>query len=129
MIEEYEAHLLAVYGVTSILWENQQVKMFSHKPNFPKITAEEITAGWVKWQKGTWLDINVIMPSEGDEVIVHKSGQIFQATKDKKFLGGFKQRNCWGWQGVGYIDFWMKKNFRLPTDLYYTKPHSDEPNV
>ncbi|OTG87837.1 hypothetical protein [Acinetobacter sp. ANC 3813] len=128
MIKDYEAHLLAVYGVTEILWKNQEATIFRNLPNFPKITAEQITAGWVQWQKGTWLDAKVILPAEGEEVLVHRSGQVFQATKAQAYMGGFKERNCWGWQGTGYIDFWMKRNFRLPSELYYTKP-SGEPNV
>lgn len=73
MIEKYEAYLLTRYGVTQILWEDGRAKIFNFKPNFPKITAEEITQGWMDWQKNQCISekdeslpqVNALLVSDG----------------------------------------------------------------
>lgn len=91
----------------------------------------EIDQGWKLWQAATsqavpeWISVNDKMPDEGDEVFVHHYGHIVQATKDQKFSGGFKQRNCYGWEAVSsYISHWMPMSIGLPQSyhFYYGKP-------
>ena len=72
-----------------------------------------------------WISVNDKMPDEGDEVFVHHYGHIVQATKDQKFSGGFKQRNCYGWEAVSsYISHWMPMSIGLPQSyhFYYVQP-------
>ena len=72
-----------------------------------------------------WISVNDKMPDEGDEVFVHHYGHIVQATKDQKYSGGFKQRNCYGWEAVSsYISHWMPMSVVLPKSyhFYYGKP-------
>ena len=72
-----------------------------------------------------WISVNDKMPDEGDEVFVHHYGHIVQATKDQKYSGGFKQRNCYGWEAVSsYISHWMPMSVVLPESyhFYYGKP-------
>lgn len=71
----------------------------------------------------TWISVEDRLPNEGEEVVVHHFGHVVQATKDKNYVGGFKQRNCYGWESVSsYISHWMPKNFKLPDtfSMYYT---------
>lgn len=70
-----------------------------------------------------WISVEDRLPEEGQEVIVHHFGHVVQATKDKNYVGGFKQRNCYGWECVSsYISHWQPKNFKLPDNysMYYT---------
>ncbi|HGF9411394.1 TPA: DUF551 domain-containing protein [Acinetobacter baumannii] len=70
-----------------------------------------------------WISVEDHLPEEGQEVIVHHFGHVVQATKDKNYVGGFKQRNCYGWECVSsYISHWQPKNFKLPDNysMYYT---------
>lgn len=69
-----------------------------------------------------WILISERMPKEGEEVFVHHFGHVVQATKDEKYLGGFKQRNCYGWEAVSsYISHWIPTNVELPQsfNFYY----------
>lgn len=69
-----------------------------------------------------WISISERMPNEGEEVFVHHFGHVVQATKDEKYLGGFKQRNCYGWEAVSsYISHWIPTNVELPQsfNFYY----------
>lgn len=69
-----------------------------------------------------WVLCGDRMPDEGQEVLVHHFGHVVQATKDKKYSGGFKQRNCRGWESVStYISHWMPKSIPLPEifNFYY----------
>ena len=85
---------------------------------------------WEAWQAKAqavpeWISVNDKMPDEGDEVFVHHYGHIVQATKDQKYSGGFKQRNCYGWEAVSsYISHWMPMSVVLPESyhFYYGKP-------
>lgn len=92
---------------------------------------DNINFGWSAWQAATaqaepeWISVNDKMPDEGDEVFVHHYGHIVQATKDQKFSGGFKQRNCYGWEAVSsYISHWMPMSIGLPQSyhFYYVQP-------
>lgn len=69
-----------------------------------------------------WIETSERMPNEGEEVLVHHYGHIVQATRDKKYSGGFKQRNCYGWEAVSsYISHWIPKSIQLPEsyNFYY----------
>ncbi|WP_421427881.1 DUF551 domain-containing protein [Acinetobacter pittii] len=89
-----------------------------------------VMAAWLAWQEKAkaqavpvWISVEDSLPEEGEEVIVHHFGHVVQATKDKNYVGGFKQRNCYGWESVSsYISHWMPKNFKLPDtyNMYYT---------
>ena len=92
---------------------------------------ESINMAWMAWQAAKaqaapeWISVNDKMPHEGDEVFVHHYGHIVQATKDQKYSGGFKQRNCYGWEAVSsYISHWMPMSVVLPESyhFYYGKP-------
>ena len=92
---------------------------------------QESTVAWEAWQAAKaqavpeWISVNDKMPDEGDEVFVHHYGHIVQATKDQKYSGGFKQRNCYGWEAVSsYISHWMPMSVVLPESyhFYYGKP-------
>ena len=85
-------------------------------------------SGWEMWQAAKaqavpeWIYVEDRMPEEGEEVWVHHYGHIVQATKDKKYSGGFKQRNCRGWESVScYISHWMSMSIKLPEiyNFYY----------
>lgn len=89
-----------------------------------------INGAWYAWQEKAkaqavpeWISVEDHLPEEGQEVIVHHFGHVVQATKDKNYVGGFKQRNCYGWECVSsYISHWQPKNFKLPDNysMYYT---------
>jgi len=89
-----------------------------------------LMGAWMVWQEKAqavpeWISVNDKMPHEGDEVFVHHYGHIVQATKDQKYSGGFKQRNCYGWEAVSsYISHWMPMSVVLPESyhFYYGKP-------
>ncbi|WP_111860672.1 DUF551 domain-containing protein [Acinetobacter sp. CFCC 10889] len=96
-------------------------------------TFHRVNTGWAMWKKAIvfchdaqkvavpeWISITERMPNEGDEVLVHHYGHVVQATKDKKYSGGFKQRNCYGWEAVSsYISHWMPKNIELPESFHF----------
>ncbi len=68
-------------------------------------------SGWVSTKDG--------MPSEGQEVTVRMSqGQIRQIVKDASYAGGWKQRNCQGWELVSWypesITHWRPEIFEHP---------------
>lgn len=115
-----------------------------HKNRSPLILTQRIQHGfsenyivqgvqdcWETWQAvkaqaaPEWISVNDKMPHEGDEVFVHHYGHIVQATKDQKYSGGFKQRNCYGWDAVSsYISHWMPMSIGLPKSyhFYYGQP-------
>ena len=71
-----------------------------------------------------WISAEDRMPEEGEEVWVHHYGHIVQATKDKKYSGGFKQRNCRGWESVScYISHWMSMSIKLPESYNFYYEH------
>ncbi len=77
-----------------------------------------------KAQVPEWIDVSDRMPEEGEEVLVHHYGHIVQATRDKKYSGGFKQRNCYGWESVSsYISHWMPKSIELPESYHFYCEH------
>ena len=108
---------------------NQQLLEWSEKGGF--YFASSVEDLWKAWQAAKaqaapeWISVNDKMPHEGDEVFVHHYGHIVQATKDQKYSGGFKQRNCYGWEAVSsYISHWMPMSVVLPESyhFYYGKP-------
>lgn len=101
---------------------------------------DNINFGWSSWQAAKaheakklegcvvvpeWISTRDYLPEEGVEVLVHRYGQIIQATKDKGYAGGFKERNCYGWQATFDVTYWMPKNFKLPDSysFYYNDEH------
>ncbi|MFW1952005.1 DUF551 domain-containing protein [Acinetobacter beijerinckii] len=72
-----------------------------------------------------WISTSDYLPDEGIEVLVHRYGQVVQATRDSNYAGGFKERNCYGWQATYNATYWMPKNFKLPEgySFYYNDEH------
>ena len=89
----------------------------------------DIELMWETWQVKAqavpeWISVEDRMPEEGEEVWVHHYGHIVQATKDKKYSGGFKQRNCRGWESVScYISHWMSMSIKLPESYNFYYEH------
>lgn len=74
----------------------------------------------VKAQAPEWISISDHIPEEGQEVLVHHLGQIEQVTKDKKWQGGFKRRNCYGWEtAYGLVSHWLPKSIELPKSHHF----------
>lgn len=87
---------------------------------------------WKSWQAAKakaqavpeWIDVSDRLPEEGEEVFVHHYGHIVQATRDKKYSGGFKQRNCYGWESVScYVSHWMPMSVKLPESVHFYYEH------
>lgn len=78
---------------------------------------------WSVWQKAQavpeWISTSERMPEEGEEVFVHSYGQVRQATRDSSWVGGFKERNCYGWQAAYSQSHWMPKNIKLPEQYHF----------
>ena len=82
---------------------------------------------WVVWRAAKaqavpeWIETSERMPDEGEEVLVHSLGQVRQVTRDSKWAGGFKERNCYGWQAAYGQSHWMPKSIELPEQyrFYY----------
>ena len=74
-----------------------------------------------KAQVPEWISVDDQLPPEGAEVLVHSFGQICQATRDSSWAGGFKVRNCYGWQAAYSQSHWMPKSIKLPEsfNFYY----------
>jgi len=66
-----------------------------------------------------WISTSERMPEEGEEVFVHSYGQVRQATRDSSWSGGFKERNCYGWQATCRQSHWMPKNIKLPEQYHF----------
>ena len=66
-----------------------------------------------------WISTSDRMPKEGEEVLVHNLGQVRQVTRDSKWAGGFKERNCYGWQAAYGQSHWMPKNIELPDEYHF----------
>ena len=66
-----------------------------------------------------WISTSDRMPKEGGEVLVHSLGQVRQVTRDSKWAGGFKERNCYGWQAAYGQSHWMPKNIELPEEYHF----------
>ena len=66
-----------------------------------------------------WISTSDRMPKEGEEVLVHSLGQVRQVTRDSKWAGGFKERNCYGWQAAYGQSHWMPKNIELPDEYHF----------
>ncbi len=78
-----------------------------------------------KWQAAKaqavpeWISTSERMPEEGEEVLVHNLGQVRQVTRDSKWAGGFKERNCYGWQAAYSQSHWMPKSIELPEQYHF----------
>lgn len=66
-----------------------------------------------------WILTSERMPEEGEEVLVHNLGQVRQVTRDSKWAGGFKERNCYGWQAAYSQSHWMPKSIELPEQYHF----------
>lgn len=86
---------------------------------------DNINFGWSAWQAAKaravpeWISTSDRMPKEGEEVLVHSLGQVRQVTRDSKWAGGFKERNCYGWQAAYGQSHWMPKNIELPGEYHF----------
>ena len=85
----------------------------------------EINSSWCTWQAANavavpeWISTSDRMPKEGEEVLVHSLGQVRQVTRDSKWAGGFKERNCYGWQAAYGQSHWMPKSIELPEQYHF----------
>ncbi|MGS0705030.1 DUF551 domain-containing protein [Acinetobacter sp. ANC 3781] len=91
---------------------------------------DQLQVVWEMWQAAKaqavpeWIDASDRLPEEGEEVLVHHYGHIVQATRDKKYSGGFKQRNCYGWESVScYVSHWMLMSVKLPESVHFYYEH------
>ena len=129
--KEREAFELNVSPVT---WErieyNAENNIYMAKSKYWTSTivqavANEIDFGWKMWQAAKaqavpeWISTSERMPEEGEEVFVHSYGQVRQATRDSSWAGGFKERNCYGWQATHSQSHWMPKNIKLPEQYHF----------
>ena len=88
-----------------------------------------LNMAWEMWSSGQaakaqvpeWISVKDQLPPEGTEVLVHSLGQVQQATRDSSWSGGFKVRNCYGWQAAYGQSHWMPKSIKLPEsfNFYY----------
>ena len=88
-----------------------------------------VNTGWAMWKKAInftkaqavpeWISTSDRMPKEGEEVLVHSLGQVRQVTRDSKWAGGFKERNCYGWQAAYGKSHWMPKSIGLPEEYHF----------
>lgn len=82
-------------------------------------------ARWEAWQAAKastvpqWISTSDRMPEEGEEVLVHNLGQVRQVTRDSAWAGGFKERNCYGWQAAYSQSHWMPKSIELPERYHF----------
>ena len=84
----------------------------------------QTNSGWEMWQAKAqavpeWISTSDRMPKEGEEVLVHSLGQVRQVTRDSKWAGGFKERNCYGWQAAYGQSHWMPKSIGLPEEYHF----------
>ena len=94
-----------------------------------KVAYEVLNTGWVMWLRAKrdakaqavpqWISTSERMPDEGEEVLVHSLGQVRQVTRDSKWAGGFKERNCYGWQAAYGQSHWMPKSIELPEQYHF----------
>jgi len=94
-----------------------------------KVAYEALNTGWVMWLRAKrdvkaqavprWISTSDRMPKEGEEVLVHNLGQVRQVTRDSKWAGGFKERNCYGWQAAYGQSHWMPKSIELPEQYHF----------
>ncbi|WP_228274511.1 DUF551 domain-containing protein [Acinetobacter towneri] len=86
---------------------------------------ESINMAWMAWQAAKastvpqWISTSDRMPEEGEEVLVHNLGQVRQVTRDSAWAGGFKERNCYGWQAAYSQSHWMPKSIELPERYHF----------
>ena len=103
---------------------DHQEKVMGHRyiPSSPRHEA------WLVWNAAwkakaqavpEWISTSDRMPKEGEEVLVHSLGQVRQVTRDSKWAGGFKERNCYGWQAAYGQSHWMPKSIGLPEEYHF----------
>lgn len=131
-IEKFKEEALKMHIVQVLADSYTNTNLFDYNIDFDgsviwyKAQARQL---WDFWQAKAqavpeWIDVSDRMPEEGEEVLVHHYGHIVQATRDKKYSGGFKQRNCYGWESVGsYISHWMPKSIKLPECFHFYYEH------
>ena len=84
---------------------------------------------WKAWKEAKaqavpeWISTSERMPEEGEEVFVHSYGQVRQATRDSSWAGGFKERNCYGWQATYSQSHWIPKSIELPESFHFYYEH------
>ena len=86
-----------------------------------------LNMAWEMWSSGQvakaqvseWISVKDQLPPEGTEVLVHSLGQVQQATRDSSWSGGFKVRNCYGWQAAYGQSHWMPKSIKLPENFNF----------
>ena len=114
-----------VYDLLSQTLTDEQ--LFEHVIDDDGVTwfKEQMRQMWLMWEKvkaqavPEWISTSERMPEEGEEVFVHNLGQVRQATRDSSFVGGFKERNCYGWQATYSQSHWMPKNIELPEQYHF----------
>lgn len=132
LLEQFEKTKTFKRFFSTLLRFDEELDCFIATEKWRDKEAELLTAAWWMFAEVAnpqaapeWISVNDKMPDEGDEVFVHHYGHIVQATKDQKYSGGFKQRNCYGWEAVSsYISHWMPMSVVLPESyhFYYGKP-------
>ena len=61
---------------------------------------------------------------------MHSFGQVRQVTRDSFWAGGFKERNCYGWQAAYSQSHWMPKSIKLPEDYnFYYENDAKQKNI
>lgn len=98
--------------------------------------AWDMQVAWLVWQAAKaqavpeWISTSERMPNEGEEVLVHNLGQVRQVTRDSSWAGGFKERNCYGWQAAYSQSHWMPKSIKLPEDYnFYYENDAKQKNI
>lgn len=66
-----------------------------------------------------WIRVEDDLPKNGEEVLIRSmERQIRQATRDTGYSGGWKQRNCAGWECVShcetFVTHFMRINIQQP---------------
>ena len=110
----FEAWHESEYG-EHIIWSNDSPASHIHNDRWQGWLAATAKAQAVP----EWISTSERMPEEGEEVFVHSYGQVRQATRDSSWAGGFKERNCYGWQAAYSQSHWMPKNIKLPEQYHF----------
>lgn len=135
ILEEKEA-FLNVYvnykGDSRKIQFNEETEQFMWRKNNVSDTEVEyvhlMNQRWYAWLACAkskaqavpeWISTSERMPDEGEEVLVHSYGQVRQATRDSSWAGGFKERNCYGWQATHGQSYWMPKSIELPEQYHF----------
>ena len=108
------------------VYYNKETNSYWPNEDFcPSDAPETMNFAWEAWQVVKaqavleWISTSDRMPKEGEEVLVHSLGQVRQVTRDSKWAGGFKERNCYGWQAAYGQSHWMPKSIGLPEEYHF----------